>query len=133
MADQLEQQLRDELRGVAASANPPADAWERFTRRVGSTPVRAAAPAPPTRLVLLDPETGDVIDGHRGEAASEFIVQADDTPSRSRGRLLLGAVAAMAALTAAGVVVASRDGGDDGSVSQQTDAVGTQADSGVDG
>lgn len=128
MPDRLERQLSDELHRVAASANPPPDAWERFTRRVGSTPASGSTPAPPMRLVLLDPDTGNEIDGHQQPSATEFTMRTDETTSRPRGRLLLGAAAALAALAVAGVALAvstDDDSDDDAAVSQPTEQTGT--------
>lgn len=121
MADRLEQQIRQELDRVASSANPPADAWERFVRR---TDASGSGRSPSRRMTIVgDPVEGEGIDGQQPPRATEFTMQTDSTPFRPRRRLLLGAVAALGALGVAGVALAvstQDDDDDDVAVDQET-------------
>lgn len=99
--DQLERALSTQLREVGAAARPPADAWERFARRLDSA---AAA----TEQLRPQPGADRVDDGDPSQGMEITMRSNEIAPSRRRWPLL-GTAAGLIVVVIVGVALAARD------------------------
>lgn len=100
--DQLERELSRQLREVGAAARPPADAWERFARRLNSRAptTQQSHPSKPGPNRVSDVQPSDEM---------EITMRSNDVAQSRRRWPLLGAAAGLIAVAIIGIALAARD------------------------